>query len=123
MLKLLLDEQISPLVAAGLRRRHKGLIVLAMAEWENGQFMGQEDAVILAEAAQQRLTLVTYDRATIPPLLKTWLEEDRSHGGVVFVDQKTISTADIGGLVKSIGELFESGKKECWAGCVWFLKR
>lgn len=33
------------------------------------------------------------------PLLKTWAEEDRAHGGVIFVDEKTFSPSDIGGLV------------------------
>jgi hypothetical protein len=45
--------------------------------------------------------LLPNDRRTIPPLLKTWAEEERTHGGVVFVDEKTISPADIGGLVSA----------------------
>jgi len=30
----------------------------------------------------QGLTLVTYNRRTFPPLLKTWAEEGRTHGGL-----------------------------------------
>ena len=97
MLKLLLDEHISPDVAKGLRRRNRTLDVRYIVEWEDGYFLGQEDSPCLREAAVQGLTLVTYDRRTIPPLLKTWAEEERIHGGVVFVDEKTISPADIGG--------------------------
>ena len=33
MLKLLLDEHISPTVADGLRRRHHSMVVICMAEW------------------------------------------------------------------------------------------
>jgi hypothetical protein len=55
-----------------------------MVEWEDGYFLGQEDSACLREAAAQGLTLVTHDRRTIPPLLKTWAEEGRTHGGVVF---------------------------------------
>ena len=80
MLKLLLDEHISPDVANGLRRRHRAIEVRYMVEWENGHFLGQEDSPCLREAAAQGLTLVTYDRRTIPPLLKTWAEEERTHG-------------------------------------------
>ena len=100
MLKLLLDEHISPEVADGLKRHNRSLVVHWMSEWENGNFLGQEDSACLLEAANERLTLVTYDRRTIPPLLKTWAEEGRKHGGVIFVDEKTISPADIGGLVR-----------------------
>jgi hypothetical protein len=53
----------------------------------------------------QGLTLFTYDRRTIPPLLKGWTEEDRPHAGVIFGDEKTTFPADIGGLVKALGRL------------------
>jgi hypothetical protein len=61
-------------------------------------FSGQKILPACQEAAEQDLTLVTYDRRTIPPWLKAWAEEGRRHGGVVFVDEKTIPPADIGGL-------------------------
>lgn len=91
MLKLLLDEHISPDVADGLRRRNPSLVTHCMTEWEGGGFLGKDDSASLLQAAQQGLTLVTYDRRTIPPLLKTWAEEGRQHAGVIFVDEKTIS--------------------------------
>jgi len=123
MLKLLLDEHISPDVANGLRRRHRALEVRYMAEWENGSLLGEEDSACLREAAKQRLTFVTYDRRTIPPLLKTWAEEGRTHGGVVFVDEKTISPADIGGLVWALTILArETGNWE-WTNRIYFLRR
>ena len=123
MLKLLLDEHISPDVADGLRRRHRSSMVLHMAEWEGGEFMGQEDFAILREASRQGLTLVTYDRRTIPPLLKAWAEQECRHGGVIFVDQKTISPADIGGLVRALSDLFKQTGKWDWTDRVCFLRR
>jgi hypothetical protein len=123
MLKLLLDEHISPDVANGLRRRNRAIEVHYMVEWENGHFHGQEDAPCLREAAAQRLTLVTYDRRTIPPLLKTWAEEERAHGGVVFVDEKTISPADIGGLVWALTRLVRETGNWDWTNRVYFLRR
>src|SRR6516225_579256 len=106
MLKLLLDEHVALAVAVGLRRRHSSFIVVCLAEWENGAFLGQPDSACLQQAAAQGLTLVTYDRRTIPTLLKAWAEEERKHGGVIFVDEKTISPADIGGLVRALIHLF-----------------
>src|SRR6267378_5570161 len=120
MLKLLLDEHISPDVANGLRRRNRALEIRYMVEWENGTFLGQDDRACLREAAIQGLTLVTYDRRTIPPLLKTWAEEDRTHGGVIFVDEKTISPADIGGLVRALISLAGTGQMD-WTNRVYFL--
>lgn len=123
MLKLLLDEHISRDVADGLRRRTRGIEIRSMVEWEDGRFLGREDHVCLREAAAQRLTLVTYDRRTIPPLLKTWAEEERIHSGVVFIDEKTISPSDIGGLVRALTSLARETKNWDWTNRVYFLRR
>lgn len=123
MLKLLLDEHISPSVATGLRRRNRTLSVLSLQQWEGGNFLGQTDDVCMKAAANQKLTLVTYDRRTIPPLLKTWAEQLRSHGGVIFIDGKTISPADIGGLVQALTELAREARNWNWTDRVCFLQR
>jgi hypothetical protein len=44
MLKILLDEHLSPVIAASLRRRDRKIVVVSMAEWEDTNFLGQEDA-------------------------------------------------------------------------------
>ena len=94
-----------------------------MAEWEDGNFLGQDDSACLLEAVAQKLTLVTYDRRTIPVLLKTWAEEGRSHGGVIFVDEKTVSPANVGGLVRALSQLHKEAGKWNWTGRVLFLRR
>ena len=123
MLKLLLDEHISPDVGEGLRRPDRALVIQWMAEWEGGGFLGKDDSACLPEAAEQGLTLVTYDRRTIAPLLKIWAEEGRRHGGVIFVDEKTISPADIGGLVRALLRLSKETGKWDWSDRVYFIRR
>ena len=122
MLRLLLDEHISPDVALGLRRRNRAISVRSMAEWEDGSYLGQTDAACLRAAAVQELTLVTYDRRTIPPLLKVWAEEGRHHAGVVFVDDKTISPVDIGALVRALARLAKEARSWDWADRICFLR-
>jgi hypothetical protein len=123
MLKLLLDEHISPTVADGLRRRSRLLAVSCMAEWEDGEFLGQQDSSCLQQAAAQGLTFVTYDRRTIPPPLKAWAEEERRHGGMVFVDEKTISPSDTGGLVRALNNLSRKTADWDWTNRICFLRR
>jgi hypothetical protein len=123
MLKLVLDEHISPGVAQSMRRRDPKIAVFAMADWEEGNFLGQEDSACLQEAVHQKLTLVTYDRRTIPPLLKDWAEEGQHHAGVIFIDEKTISPADIGGLVQSLGALVKEARDWDWTDRIFFLRR
>ena len=123
MLKLLLDEHVSPDVADGVRRRNPRLVVQSITEWKEGAFLGQDDSACLLEAATMEMTLVTYDRRTIPVLLKTWAEEGRSHGGVIFVDEKTISPANIGALVRALSQLYKETKNLDWTDRVVFLRR
>lgn len=99
------------------------MVVRYIAEWEEGDFLGQQDAACLQEAARQGLTLVTYDRRTIPPLLKAWAEEERNHRGVIFVDEKTISPADIGGLVRALSKLSKETGSWDWTNRGCFLRR
>jgi len=94
-----------------------------MAEWENGEFLGRDDSASLQQAGTQGLTLVTYDRRTIPPLLKAWAEEGRNHAGVIFVDEKTISPADVGGLVRALANLFHEAADCDWTNRICFLRR
>jgi len=123
MLKLLLDEHISPAVAAGLRRPSSSLAVSVLAAWEGGSFLGLDDAAILREAAAQGWTLATYDLRTIPPLLKSWAEAGEAHGGVIFVDGKTVAPSGIGGLVRALDALADEGAAWDWTGRVVFLRR
>lgn len=123
MLKLLLDEHISRRVAKGLHRRYRWLTVEFMAEWENGRFLGQDDSACLEHAEERGLTLVTYDRRTIPPLLKDWAEAERKHGGVVFVDEKTISPSDTGGQVRAVSKLVREAGGGDWTNRTCFFER
>ena len=123
MLKLLLDEHISPAVASGLRQRNPSLTVLPLAEWGNGAYLGQGDATCMENAFSESLTLVTYDRRTIPLLLKTWNESGEDHGGVIFVDEKTISPADGGALVRALTSLVREAVDWDWTNRVSFLRR
>jgi hypothetical protein len=123
VLKLLLDEHISPAVATGLRRMRRPIEACGMVEWESGEFLGRDDAACLGHAAAHGWTLVTYDRRTIPPLLKTWAEAGRRHGGVIFIDEKTISPSEIGSQVRSLAALAHEAAHWEWTDRVCFLRR
>ena len=99
------------------------MVVHALANWEGGNFLGQDDSACLMEAARQQLTLVTYDRRTIPLLLKTWAESGRRHGGVILGDEKTIAPADVGGLVQALHRLCKASGKWDWTDRICLLRR
>ena len=123
MLRLLLDEHLSPVIATGLRRMNPGIEVHAISQWAGGVFRGRSDEQLLARAATDALTPVTYDCRTIPDLLMKWGEQGRSHTGVIFVDEKTIAPADIGGLVRALASLFRDFGHQNWENRLMFLPR
>jgi hypothetical protein len=121
MLNMLLDEHISPTVAKQLTIRSKEMYVVALARWQDGDFLSADDEEILAAAFAQHLTLVTYDLRTIPAIIKSWSEQGRSHGGVIFVDQRSFAPSDIGGLVLALEQLWLSEHKLDWTNRVVWL--
>ena len=107
-LALLLDEQIAPAAARQARARNPAVWIQSVYEWKKGAFTGVADRLLLRAAAQEELTLVTFDRKSIPPILVEWGALGISHSGVIFVDDKTIRTNGIGGLVRAILSLWEA---------------
>jgi hypothetical protein len=94
-----------------------------MTGWEDGRFLGQKDAACMKEGTAQGLTLVTYDRRTIPPLLKAWAEEGRRHAGAIFVDERTIAPSNIGGLVLALAGPVKETRHWNWSDRTCFLRR
>ena len=122
MLKLLLDEHISPDVANGLRRRNRALEIRYLVEWEDGRFLGEEDSACLREQTAQGFTLVTYDRRTFLPCSKLGRKRGE-RTAAIFVDEKTISPADIGGLVWALTRLARETGNWNWTNRIYFLRR
>lgn len=123
MIGLILDEHLSPKVAIGLRQIRLPVVVRSMNEWRGGTLLGRSDAEILAEAAVENLTLVTYDCKTIPTLLRLWREQGRSHAGVVYISQRTVPSSDIGTLVRALAWVIREYGGEDWTDRQEFLRR
>ena len=66
---------------------------------------------------------MTYDRRTIPPLLKSWAEAGRHHGVVVFIDEKTIPPSNIGSQIRALAALAKEAASWDWTDRVCFLRR
>jgi hypothetical protein len=121
MLRLLLDEHVSPRLADELPRHRSRLELIALQDFENGAYLGAPDAEMLQAADAHQLTLVTYDVRTIPSLLRTWAETGVRHNGVIFVNRKSIDPADIGALVRALCDLFDALGDVDWTDRVVFL--
>ncbi len=122
MLRLLTDEQISDKVTVQARRYCPGIHILSLHCWHEGLYKGAPDLEILQQAALEKLTLVTYDQATLWTTLTLLAEEGFDHGGVVFVDEETIASNDFGGLVRSLCWLWRTQSKAAWQNRTVYLR-
>lgn len=122
MLAFLLDEQISHVVMEQIRLKCASIRIESVLVWRGGDLEGKDDEAVLRAAREEGFTLVTYDRKTIAPLLMQWTGEGRSHAGVVFIDEKTIAQADIGGKVHALLSLWEHAGALDWSNRVTYMR-
>ena len=123
MLDLLLDANISHVIAAQVSRRRPDIPIQSIFHWRGGSFAMQPDHLILQAAAEDGLTLVTYDVSTIQPLVAEWGILGIPHAGVLFVAQHTIRSDDFGGLVRGIERLWTRERHLVWTNRTRFLDR
>ncbi len=134
MLSLLTDEQISPAVARQVRALRPDVPIESLRDWQGGAFEGVADDLLLLAARDAGLTLITYDQKTIPPVLLEWGgygqgqghgQGYKEHAGVIFVDNFTISQAniaDIGGLVSAIIGHWDRTRDWDWTSRIDYLR-
>ena|SRR5579862_4815382 len=121
MLSLLLDQHISPEIAAQVRAKRPDIPIVSIYEWQDGCYIGIADRVILQAAVGESLTLVTYDRKSIPPILREWGAAEVSHAGVLFVDNLTIASNDFGRLTRALIHYWSEQQAEDWTNRVGYL--
>src|SRR5947207_13047221 len=121
MLRLLLDEHLSPRIVRQFLSKCPGGTMASVLHWQDARLSNVPDELLLTEAHQHKLTLVTYDQATIVPLLKLWGEQGVSHGGVILIDDKTIRQNDFGGIVRALIHLWKREQNANWLNRVVYL--
>lgn len=122
-LSLLLDENISHVVAGQVQKHQPAITIHSVHTWQEGVFRGRHDRELLLAAAAEGLTLVTYDLKTIPPLLVEFSTEGQSHAGVLFVDALTIANDEFGTLTRALLSFWERHQSLEWLNRVHFLDK
>jgi predicted nuclease of predicted toxin-antitoxin system len=98
-LRFLIDEDIAPQVAAGLRRLGADAQSLHDLELNN---LGTPDSAVLDLAAKAGRALVTYNRSDFQRLDAQWRDAGRLHAGILWCAEEIIPRRDIGGLVRAL---------------------
>jgi hypothetical protein len=122
MLSLLLDEMISWVVAQQVTIRRPEISIQSILRWRGGTLATQPDHVVLQAAAEDGLTLVTYDVATIQTLVREWGMAGMTHQGVVFLHQRSIPSHDLGALIRVLERFWDREHQQVWTNRVQFLR-
>lgn len=123
MLTPLLDENISRVIARQINSRRPVIGIQTIFEWRGGTLLNQPDHLILQAAAEDGLTLVTYDVHTIRPLVDEWVASGITHAGVIFVNRRTIPSDNFGLLIRAIENLWDREQHLTWTNQTRFLER
>ena len=102
MPQYLTDENISPVVAQEIRRTRPDIEIQSLMEWHEGRYVTKGDDIILEEAHAESRTFITYDRISMRSLLNSLYNQNRTHSGVVFIDNRSIQNNDFGKLIGAI---------------------
>jgi len=122
-LRLLLDENISDVVAEQVRLHRVEIYIESVHTWRAGTFRGKRDTDLLRAAREEALTLITYDQNTIPPLFFEFIQAGEDHAGVVFIDDRTIRPGEFGLLVRSLIAFWDAHGEKDWTNQVMYLNR
>lgn len=117
-MKALLDEQLSPQIAALLRQA--GLDVEAVAD--RPDLVGRSDTVIFEAACRENRAVVTNNIKDFRPLAAQWLAEGRVHAGLILLPSARTRTSAanpllaerIAGILRDNPDGLASGER--WIG-------
>lgn len=115
-MRLLLDADISPAVAAALRDRGHDVV----GAREHRTLERLTDEALLALATQEGRVLVTYNVRDYLLLARQLAHSERAHGGIVVIHAKSIPQRDIGALVRAL-EILLRDRAESLANQTRFL--
>ena len=99
-MKLLLDEQFPPDIAARLREREHDVVAVC----ERPDLVSSDDEALLGLALAEGRALLTNNVRDFVRIAARWSAEGRSHHGLVFVSDRTLrrSRDTIGAYVRAL---------------------
>ena len=93
--RLLADENTSHRLISACRRLVSNFPLIHIADWEDGVWLGLDDAALLACCAEAKLVLTAFDRATLAWQAGQLLRAGHDHAGLILF-RGTVRSSDYG---------------------------
>jgi predicted nuclease of predicted toxin-antitoxin system len=99
-MKLLLDEQLSPLIAAALRERGHDAVAVRERKWRN-----TTERAVWEKAIEDERTVVTCDGEDLPSLYALSWQAKIHHAGLIVISPRLMEADDVAGVVAALEDL------------------
>ena len=117
-MRALLDECLSPLIAAALRERGHDVVAVV----ERADLAGGSDRSIVEVAAAEQRAVITNNVKDFRPLAAERLARGRTHGGLILLPAaRTRTRAAVAAIASAVGSIMVEhpeglGSSERWVG-------
>ena len=120
--RLLADENTSHRFVSACLRRIAEFPIIHIARWQDGSWLGLDDAALLISCAEAGLVLVAFDRATLPWHAGHVVRAGESHGGLVLF-RRTVRSTDYGHQARLLTDFWTDGCAWDWLNRVVYLPK
>ena len=97
--------------------------IVHIAEWQDGSWLGLDDAALLMSCAEAGLVLVAFDRATLPWHAGQVLRAGQNHGGLVLF-RRAVRSSDYGHQARLLTDFWiDEGHAWDWLNRVVYLPK
>ena len=105
------------------RQRAKHFPITHLATWQDGLWLGLDDASLLIACAEVGLVLVAFDRATLPWHAGQVLRAGQNHGGLVLF-RRSVRTTDYGHQARLLTDFWsQEGARWDWVNRIVYLPK
>lgn len=121
--RLLADENTSHRFVSACQRIVDEFPIVHIARWDDGSWLGLDDATLLMACAEAGLVLVAFDRATLPWHAGQVIRAGEHHGGLVIF-RRTVRSTDYGQQARLLtGFWAREGQRWDWPNRIVYLPK
>jgi hypothetical protein len=120
---LLADENTSHRLVSACRHLVPEFPLVHIATWQDGSWLGLDDAALLMACAEARLVLVAFDRATLPWHAGQVMRAGENHRGLVLF-RRTVRSTDYGQQARLLTDFWvQEGHAWDWLNRIVYLPK
>jgi hypothetical protein len=121
-MRILADENTSHRLIASCRRLVSSFPIIHIADWQDGAWLGLDDASLLISCAESNLIVVAFDRATLAWHAAQLLRAGQDHGGIILFRGK-VRGSDYGFQSRLLTSFWAEAQSWDWQSRIVYLPK